>query len=258
MNNTDEGRVSMIETFSFTQVSLITDNYEGITIDNTTIPQELELFEQEILNIINNIENKKLLWIKLPIEKSHFIPLLTKYDFVFHHCNEEDITLLKKLIENPIIPTARNHTLGVGVVVIQDGKLLVIKDRLGQHFKLPGGYIDDDENISSAVVREVKEETGIDVDFTSIIALGHFKPLQFGESNLYVGCTAKAFSSEINIIDDYEIIEAKWMYLEEFLNSDEIYLFNKTIVKTAIKNSGLRFDHLDMFKGKNIEYELFF
>lgn len=248
----------MIETFSFTKINLITDNYEGITIDCTTIPHELELFEQEIINIIDNLENKKLLWIKLPIEKSHFIPLLTKYEFVFHHCNENDITLLKKLIETPIIPTARNHTLGVGAVVIKDGKLLVIKDRLGQHFKLPGGYIDDDENISSAVVREVKEETGIDVEFTSIVALGHFKPLQFGESNLYVGCVAKALSTEINIIDDYEIIEARWIDLEEFLNSDEIYLFNKTIVKTAIKNNGLRFEHIDMFKGRDIDYELFF
>jgi len=249
----------MQETFDFTTITLITDNYEGITIDHSTIPLDINIFEKELLNIIKNLENKKLLWVKIPIEKSSFIPLLTKYDFVFHHCNENDVTLLKKLIENPIIPTARNHTLGVGVVVInENNELLVIKDRLGKRYKLPGGYIDDDENISTAVVREVKEETGIDVEFTSIIALGHFKPLQFGESNLYVGCTAIAFSSEINIIDDYEIIEARWMKVEEFLNHEEVLQFNKSIVNTAIKNDGLRFEHLDMFKGRDIQYELFF
>lgn len=248
----------MIEEFNFTNITLITDNYEGVTIDYDSIPHVIEEFEDEIIKIIENLEDKKLLWIKLPIEKSEYIPLLTKYDFVFHHCNEADITLLKKLIHNPIIPTARNHTLGVGVVVISDGKLLVIKDRIGQHYKLPGGYIDDDENISDAAVREVKEETGIDVEFNSIIALGHFKPLQFGESNLYVGCTATALNHEINIIDDYEIIEARWIDLEYFLNADEIYLFNKTIVNTALKNDGLKFEHLDMFKGRDIDYELFF
>jgi 8-oxo-dGTP diphosphatase len=251
----------MIETFNFTSITLVTDNYEGVTIDNSTMPNILEDFEKEIVNILDNLEDKKLLWIKLPIIKSDFIPILTKYDFVFHHCNEEDITLLKKLSMNSIIPTARNHTLGVGVVVInQDNQILLIQDRIGKRYKLPGGYIDNHENISTAAVREVKEETGIDVEFTSIIALGHFKPLQFGESNLYVGCTAKAFSREIHIIDNYEIIEARWMDLDEFLDHEEVLTFNKTMVKTAIKNHGLRFEHIDMFKDRaiNIDYELFF
>ena len=249
----------MLESFDFTKLNLITDNYDGITIDNSTISQNIDDFELELKTIIKNLKNKKLLWIKVPITKSNLIPLLTKYEFVFHHCNEDDITLLKRLSENPIIPTAKNHTLGVGVVVINDNnELLVIKDRLGKKYKLPGGYIDDDENISTAAVREVKEETGIDVDFTSIIALGHFKPHQFNESNVYIGCLAEAKSSKINIIDDYEIIEARWIDLDEFLNHDEVLLFNKKIVITAIKKDGLKFEHINMFKNRNIDYELFF
>ena len=249
----------MIENFDFTKINLITDNYDGITIDNATIPNSIKEFEQELITIIQSLKNKRLLWIKITIDKSHYIPVLTKHGFVFHHCNEQDITLLKKLSIDPIVPTARNHTLGVGVVVInENNELLVIKDRIGKRYKLPGGYIDDDENISTAAVREVKEETGIEVEFNSIIALGHFKPLQFGESNLYVGCTAKAYSKEINIIDDYEIIEARWMDLSEFLNHEEILLFNKTIVKTALNNTGLQFEHIEMFQNKNIDYELFF
>ncbi|MGB3750515.1 MAG: NUDIX domain-containing protein [Arcobacteraceae bacterium] len=249
----------MKETFRFTNLRLITDNYSGIIIDNTTIPDVLEEFEEELIQIIENLEDKRLLWVKVPINRSDLIPILTKYDFIFHHCNENDITLLKKLVFNPIIPTARNHTLGVGVVVINEkNELLVIKERINPHYKLPGGHIDDDENISTAVVREVKEETGIDVEFSSIIALGHFKPLQFGESNLYIGCRAKALSDEVDIIDEIEILEARWMDLDLFLNSDEIYEFNKKIVLKAIQNDGFRHDHLDIFKGKSIDYELFF
>jgi len=248
----------MKEQFPFTKINLLTDNYEGLTIEYATIPHEIEEFEKELSLIIHNITNKKLLWIKLPLERSHFIPLLIKHGFVFHHCNENDITLLKRLIIDPIIPTARNHTLGVGVVVINEhDQLLVIKDRLGQQYKIPGGYIDDDENISSAAVREVKEETGIDVDFLSVVALGHFRPLQFGESNLYVGCTAKALSKEINIIDDYEIIEAKWMNLSEFLDSEEVLNFNKSIVKTSLKNDGFKHKHIEKFPRKELKYELF-
>ena len=65
-------------------------------------------------------------------------------------------------------------------------------------------------------------------------------------------------SSKINIIDDYEIIEARWIDLDEFLNHDEVLLFNKKIVITAIKKDGLKFEHINMFKNRNIDYELFF
>jgi len=245
----------MTKEYSFTSIDLINDVYDGITIDNSTIPNDIKEFEKELINILENIENKKLLWIKVPIEKSYLIPLLTKNKFVFHHCNEKDITMLKKLIDNPIVPTAINHTLGVGAVVIKDNKLLVIKDRLWKKFKLPGGYIDDKEYISKALKREVLEETGIKVELESIVSLGHFFPSQFEQSNLYVVCSAKALSTEINIIDSEEIIEAKWMDLDEYFSCEDIHIYNKDIVKTAMKDKGLKLEIHNYFtKDKQHEY----
>ena len=248
----------MIEAFNFTSVSLISDKYDGITIDNSTIPNDVKEFEKELISIIENIKDKKLLWIKLPIEKSHIITTLTKYDFVFHHCNEKDITMIKKLTCNPIIPTAINHTLGVGAVVIKDDKLLVIKDRIWQKYKLPGGYIDNKENISQALQREVFEETGIKIELDSIVSLGHFSPSQFEKSNLYVVCKAKALSYEINIVDCEEIIEAKWMDLEEYLNCEDIHIYNKNIVKTAIKDKGLKLESHKYFTNIDNQHEYYF
>ncbi len=198
------------------------------------------------------------MWIKLPIEKSDIIPLLTKYDFVFHHCNEKDITMLKKLTENSIIPTAINHTLGVGAVIIENNKILLIKDKIWKQFKLPGGYIDDKENISYALQREVFEETGIKIELHSIVSLGHFYPSQFEKSNLYIVCSAKPLSHEINIIDTDEIIEAKWMDLEEYFNCEEIHDYNKNLVKTAIKNKGLKLKELDYFTNSSSKHEYYF
>jgi len=248
----------MTEQFSFTSINLIVDKYDGITIDNTTIPQDSLKFEHELQEIIKQLKNKKLLWIKLPIEKSELIPMLTKYDFVFHHCNERDITLVKKLTQDPIIPTATNHTLGVGAVVIDNNKLLTIKDRFQAGYKLPGGHIDDRENISQALRREVWEETGIKIEFESIISLGHFSPAQFGESNLYVVCNAKALSYDINILDSEEIVDAKWIDVNEYLNCDEVHLYNKNIVKTAILNTGLKRETNNLFLNQNSQYEFFF
>ena len=248
----------MTEQYNFTSINLITDNYDGITIDNSTIPNDVKEFEKELINIIENLQNKKLLWVKVPIEKSYIIPFLTKNKFVFHHCNEKDITMLKKLIDNPIVPTAINHTLGVGAVVIKDNKLLVIKDRLWKKFKLPGGYIDDKENISTALKREIFEETGIKVELESIVSLGHFFPSQFEQSNLYVVCSAKALSTEINIIDCEEIIEAKWMDLDEYFNCEDIHIYNKNIVKTAMKDKGLKLETHNYFTKVDKQHEYYF
>ncbi len=249
----------MIESFDFTKMTLKHDQYDGITIDNTTIPDSVLEFEKELFLIIEKINNKKLLWIKLSIEQSKFIPMLTKHDFVFHHCNERDITLVKKLIEKPVIPTATNHTLGVGAVVFDGDQLLVIKDRIWQKYKLPGGHIDDRENISCALKREVYEETGIEVEFESIISLGHFSPAQFGESNLYVVCRANPLSKEINILDSEEIMDAKWIDIQEYLACEDVHSYNKAIVKNALENSGFKIDtRTDLITRENVSYEIFF
>jgi 8-oxo-dGTP diphosphatase len=245
-------------TETFRSLNLINDKYDGVTIDGSNIPNSLEEFEEKLIYLINNLSNKKLLWIKLQIESSQYIPLLTKYDFVFHHCNERDITLVKKLIENPIIPTATNHTLGVGAVVVDDDKLLVIKDRIWKKYKLPGGHIDDSENISNALLREVYEETGIKVEFDSIVSLGHFIPGQFNESNLYVICRANPLTKEINIQDSEEIIEARWLKIDTFLSCEDVHPYNKKIVQTALKSNGFKIDSSkDLITRDDVEYELF-
>ncbi len=246
----------MTETFNFTSITLIKDKYDGVTIDTTTLPQDLEVFEIELYQIIKHLQDKRLLWIRLSIENSDFIPLLTKHDFIFHHCNAEDITMVKKLIDNPIIPTAINHTLGIGAVIIDSGKLLVVKDKIWQKYKLPGGYIDDNENLSKALKREVFEETGIKIKLGSITHLGHFTSAQFEKSNLYIICSAQALSTQINILDTEEIIDAKWMEVDAFLNCQDVHPYNKNIVKNTIENRGLKLEDDNIFDEK--QRELFF
>jgi 8-oxo-dGTP diphosphatase len=248
----------MTETFNYTSINLIPDKYDGITLDNSTIPYDVKEFEIELLNITKNIRGKKLLWINIPIEKSHIIPLLTKYNFVFHHCNERDITMVKKLINNSIIPTAINHTLGVGAVVIKDNKLLVIKDRIWKKYKLPGGYIDDKENLSKGLQREVLEETGVRVKLDSIVSLAHSSQSQFEKSNLYVICNATPLSKEIQIVDSNEIIEAKWMDIDDFFNCEDVHIYNKNILKTAMKAKGLKLENHIYFTDSNNHHEYYF
>jgi ADP-ribose pyrophosphatase YjhB (NUDIX family) len=66
----------------------------------------------------------------------------------------------------------RNPVPGVVVVIEKDGHVLLGKRRGGfgeGKWGLPQGYIEFDEDFLSAAIREVKEETGLDVEILSII-----------------------------------------------------------------------------------------
>jgi 8-oxo-dGTP diphosphatase len=218
----------------------VENKYDGITLDYTTLPNTKDEFYKEIIQLIESIKDKKLLWVKIPIGKSDFIPILTNLDFEFHHCNEKSLMLVKRLIQSSLIPTAKNYTVGVGAIVRDGDKLLVIKDKFSNGYKLPGGHIDNNESIKDALKREVYEETGIKVEFESIVNLGHFTKGQFEESNLYVVCSAKAITKEITIYDSSEIIEAKWIDVEVFLNLKDTNNYNKSVVKATIENKDIK------------------
>jgi len=95
------------------------------------------------------------------------------------HCGKP---LQKKIIENrsrstcPTCPYIHwgDYSLGVGGVLWHNNKVLLVQR---QHnpgkgmWTIPGGYVDHEESIGKAIIREIHEETGIDTLPLSIIAL---------------------------------------------------------------------------------------
>lgn len=66
------------------------------------------------------------------------------------------------------IPTTR-----VSVIVIEDDKILLVKHRKGsrQYWVLPGGRLEYGETFFQCAVREIKEETGLDVEVERFLFL---------------------------------------------------------------------------------------
>ena len=66
------------------------------------------------------------------------------------------------------------YRVAVRGIIFIGGKLLMIEDDFGE-VKLPGGGIESGEDDYKALVREVKEETGYDVIWESIVPFGEIE-----------------------------------------------------------------------------------
>ncbi|MFA5994042.1 MAG: NUDIX domain-containing protein [Parcubacteria group bacterium] len=132
-------------------------------------------------------------------------------------------------------------------VIIKDGKILLSKQWDG--FDFPGGKIELGEDIKSALIREVKEETGMDVKVGRVVACENsfYKTLP-GDSRkgdalhsmlVYYLCEIVSGELSIENIDIHEkdyISMPEWISLE---NTDKIKFYNSIdsleIIKKALE-----------------------
>ena len=109
------------------------------------------------------------------------------------------------------------HTIVCGVVVVHDDKLLLIQEKQPKVYKqwwLPAGKLDEGETLMKGAVREAKEETGYDVKLKSVLTIVRPK-----NRPLFAIFEAEIISGDIKIDPD-EILDVKWMPLDEVMNLD--------------------------------------
>lgn len=75
-------------------------------------------------------------------------------------------------LDDPNAPAANSLVLSVTAIVTNDaGDLLLVHKTDNDLWALPGGGMDVGESISAAVVREVQEETGLDIEVAGIVGV---------------------------------------------------------------------------------------
>jgi 8-oxo-dGTP diphosphatase len=65
----------------------------------------------------------------------------------------------------------QNPAPAVGVIVIEDGKVLLVQRKFEPRkggWTLPAGFVEYDEHVEDCAVRELKEETNLDVKLTGV------------------------------------------------------------------------------------------
>lgn len=97
--------------------------------------------------------------------------------------------------------------------LIQDGNRVLLQNRVKNDWKgytLPGGHVEAGELFVDAVVREMKEETGLNIKNPRIVGIKHF-PMENGR---YIVLLFKATEFEGTVVSSEEG-EMEWISLDD-------------------------------------------
>ncbi|MCW4007143.1 MAG: NUDIX hydrolase [Candidatus Bathyarchaeota archaeon] len=118
----------------------------------------------------------------------------------------------KEYPERPVV--------GVGAIIIKDGKILLEKRKSAPakgEWSVPGGLVELGESIEQAVIREVKEETGLDVASPRLVdVIDHISLDEKGAVKYHfviIDYFVTATGGELRAASDAD--DLKWVPLDE-------------------------------------------
>jgi 8-oxo-dGTP pyrophosphatase MutT (NUDIX family) len=225
-------------------IAFSADHFNGVIIDADRLPDDGRFAESlgDALDVWTGA-GKRLVWLKVPLERSGLVPIAAAHGFTYHHANDHDVTMTRRLVPEAFVPTHATHYVGVGGVVINDRReLLVVCERHRatnrKYYKLPGGALQPGEHLVDAVLREVQEETGIECRFEALVCFRHWHGYRYGKSDIYFVCRLSPLNQEVTVQVE-EIEECLWMPIDEYLSSELVSPFNKRIVRAAERSQGV-------------------
>lgn len=124
----------------------------------------------------------------------------------------------------------------VGGVLEKGGKVLLVQEAQKKCYKkwnIPAGHLDCNETLMQGAIREIREETGYDVELTGILNIAN----RVIKDDILVTII---FSTKIvRETSDYmteEILDRKWYDYDDILNNMDEDLRDLNFVKQPIAN----------------------
>jgi 8-oxo-dGTP diphosphatase len=120
----------------------------------------------------------------------------------------------------------RTHRIAAGAIIIKDNKILLVRyhDNSGTTLRAaPGGAVKNEEGLSQAAVREVKEETGIEIVPDKILCVEDLYSRKYRMAKVWFLCQlvgGRLERTQGAIAE--KIIDAKW-YTNEELKNEVVY-----------------------------------
>lgn len=116
------------------------------------------------------------------------------------------------------------HIVAVdGIVENENGEILIVKDSYKGIYTFPGGQVEVGENLIDALTREVKEETGADIEVKKLICVSSNTGTHQGHSGYGLVPTKVMFGFTCNYLGgelctSNETSETVWVLKDKVLN----------------------------------------
>ena len=130
------------------------------------------------------------------------------------------------------------YNVGVGGAAVNDGRLLLVRraSRRGHgNWQIPGGFVERNETMELAVVREVEEEAGVTARVQGVLGIRNRYDEEGGNS-LYIVMRLSPQSGEPNP-DMKEVDKAEYFSLAEIQALEQISPVNIEVAKRALADS---------------------
>ncbi len=152
----------------------------------------------------------------------------------------------------------RGYNLGVGGAVVRDNRLLLVRraSRRGRgNWQVPGGFVEPDETIEQAVVREVREEAGVTGEVQGVIGLRNRCDPDIGNS-LYIVLLMTPLRGEPTP-DMEEVDRAEYLTLEQIERLEQAPAINREIASRALSQEKRLLEPQELIHLNGKPYTLF-
>ncbi|GEM_PF-1315008 len=123
--------------------------------------------------------------------------------------------------------------IGVGALVFRGDRVLLVERGIPPIgiWTLPSGHIEQGEPVDVAIVREVKEEAGLDIVAQGVVFIRN--QLQRGISDIYVIFLCEVDENQMPVADEVEATEARFVALSEF-DSLNVSSYTRWFIETYL------------------------
>jgi ADP-ribose pyrophosphatase YjhB (NUDIX family) len=150
------------------------------------------------------------------------------------------------------------YNVGVGGAVVHEGKLLLVRraSRRGRgNWQVPGGFIEPDETIEMAVVREVAEEAGVQAEVVGVLGIRNRYDPDSGNS-IYIVLLMRPLSGDPTP-DGKEVDQAGYFTLDEIQALGQVPPINLEVAKRVLSPDHRLLSPIKVLNATGAAYTLF-
>lgn len=131
-------------------------------------------------------------------------------------------------------------------LTVHNNMVLLNEFNNGTAYNIPGGKVEDSESLINCVIREVKEETGVDVNVDCFILIYEYIPEQCNQlygsqhhiSHIYLCSAVDCINTTKPEIPDIDVVNkdnihtgSRWVAIEDLKNINLVPKINNTLYK---------------------------